>query len=139
MGHLKDIHGPSRGNNSSTKSKRKTASHELADASIADCATLDNSPTRIKVAPMAMPILRPKVSIAGPMDGMATTLPIWYMEVTMPVQMPTSAILKKSLNCGISNSELNMEPSNPLAVDQKNPIRHEKYRTKAAPLKSAAP
>lgn len=92
-------------------------------------------PTRMKVAPMAMPTLRPKVSIAGPMKGMATTLPIWYMEVTIPAQMPTSATWKKSLNCGISRSELNIEPSNPLAVEQKNPIRQEKYRTRAAPLK----
>lgn len=92
-------------------------------------------PTRMKVAPIAMPTLRPKESIAGPMNGMATTLPIWYMEVTIPAQIPTSGTLKKFLNWGISRSELNIEPSNPLAVEQKNPMRQEKYKMRAAPLK----
>ena len=78
-------------------------------------------------APKNMPNLLPKVSMAGPMNGIAATPPIWVIELTMPALIPTSPTSKKSKNTLLLSKLPNMEESKPLDVEQKKPIAEQRY------------
>ena len=74
------------------------------------------TPPIIMMEPMNMPTLRPHVSMAGPVNGRAATDPIWYMEETIPAQIPAWLPWKWFRKYGLAVRPPKSEPSKPFMV-----------------------
>lgn len=68
-------------------------------------------PMMTKLDARSMPTRRPKPSTQGPMKGRATIPPIWYIEDTIPAQIPSFSTPYFSLNQGFWRRLLMREPS----------------------------